>query len=397
VFKNQYNRHSRRLHSQGKFLGLVKCPHCDVRGGLWESYEPGVTGWTRYCYFCSHAETVERTVDREARERTSLAQVRANEARIAELEQYLASSGIEENNTMRSWKLQVQLEKDGPWTETQPRFSTMEQADSYGSHTALQSDLVFDYRAVGTLDEPTHYYDKELQAPVPIEMQSCDPAESANEMLAGQQENFSALGETWPDGEGRTADDIIAAEQQQEDDEEELDEEIMGESIPENLEETLVAQAAIAEELADIAEVKALQAEADAEDAEDAAVQAEEALDALDTPGDIPEACEVIEINPYLIPISEFLAIQDYTGEDPATEYLGDCLDGDEPGETLALCREGCLVDPAAYCVHNCPAAVTMIVMANTGKTFEEAAEMVRTTEETLGLVEEPTVVVEVA
>jgi hypothetical protein len=101
-FRTEYNRHSRALHRQGKFLGLVKCPHCDVRGGLWQAHDSGATGWDRYCYFCSYRDVVPRRMEVEEQRVASLAQIKANEQRIRELERVL---GLKENTTMGSWKI----------------------------------------------------------------------------------------------------------------------------------------------------------------------------------------------------------------------------------------------------------------------------------------------------
>lgn len=73
--------HSKKLYQQGKFLGLVPCPGCGDRGGLWEAYEPSWVGWTRYCYLCSWIERYERDMELEQRK----IQIRNNDRKIAEL------------------------------------------------------------------------------------------------------------------------------------------------------------------------------------------------------------------------------------------------------------------------------------------------------------------------
>jgi hypothetical protein len=307
-----------------------------------------------------------------------LALIRTNELRIKDLEQYLSRSGFKESTMFKSWMLEVQVEPNGPWNSTQPRFSTREQVEQYGAYLALRSDLMTDYRAVETTDETTSYWDQNLNSPVPIEMYG--------EPIALQDANPIVMGETWP-GDTPDMGDILAAEQEEEDEDEDLavaemaveaDRDALEE---EDLEANLVAEAAVAEEQADIADAAVLQAEADAEAADDAAEAAEEALDIFEVSGaaaDVPEISE--PVNPYLMSVPEFLEEYEYAD---ATEYLSECLDHDDPGQTLALCRQTCLIDPGSYCEHGCPAAVTVILSVQTGRPYAEAADLVRVAEET--------------
>lgn len=77
--------HSKKLWKQGKHLGFTKCPHCEMRGGLWKAHDEGETGWIRYCYYCSYREVVERRIEREIRLRSIDKRIAANELRIQEL------------------------------------------------------------------------------------------------------------------------------------------------------------------------------------------------------------------------------------------------------------------------------------------------------------------------
>lgn len=86
-----FNLHSKRWNQTAKFLGLVRCPHCQERGGIWEAHDPEAqgTGWVRYCYKCSYLVPAERRIDRAAREREVARRMAQNRRKIADLEQIM--------------------------------------------------------------------------------------------------------------------------------------------------------------------------------------------------------------------------------------------------------------------------------------------------------------------
>jgi hypothetical protein len=300
------------------------------------------------------------------------------------------------------------------WTANALRFPTQEQADKYAANLTMRWLAVTNWQSTLTQDPANHYWDEEMQAAVAMNMEGFVPETIGGFVPETPADNPVVMGETWPNDPG-VGDIILDGDDDDEDDEELMDEEIaLQGDDQEVLEQALVASAAVAEEradeaneaalmattVADDAADDALDAEAIAEQAEDAAIQAENALDSFEgnvpdvyeSAADIPEVVAVA--NPYLMTMDAFLKAFDYTSP---TEYLSGCLDHDEPGATLALCIQTCLIDPGAYCEHGCPAAATVILAEQTNKSYDEAADLLRVAEgEPAVEVEEVTGVVEV-